>query len=114
MCRVLNEYDQSSWVPGIIQIIDHSSYQKTFCVLYFNGQEGLNVRSELIKINREMYGQITNYIKAILGLKPDFDQQQKRERVKSTKEETNISLTSEQIRVDIMESVNYQIQNCKF
>ena len=69
MASVINEHEERCWVPGIVQFIDHGSYPKMFSILYFNGQEGENTRSELVKINKSGYGFITNYIRAKLGIK---------------------------------------------
>lgn len=69
MASVINEFEQSCWVPGIVQNIDQNSYPKLFTILYFNGQEGDNTRPELHKINKNMYGFIVNYIRSRLGIK---------------------------------------------
>ena len=58
-----------SYVPGIVQTVNETSYPKFFTILYFNGQEGENIRSELFRINKNNYGFIVNYIRSRLGLK---------------------------------------------
>lgn len=72
MASVINEFEQKCWVPGIVQLIDQNSYPKLYTILYFNGQEGENTRVEMIKINKNKYGFIVNYIRARLGLKYNF------------------------------------------
>jgi hypothetical protein len=69
MAHVINEFDQKCWVPGIVQTIDQNTQPKVYTILYFNGQEGENTRMELIRINKNSYGFIVNYIRARLGLK---------------------------------------------
>ena len=69
MALVINEFDQSCWVPGIVQTINEFSFPKLYKILYFNGQEGDNSRVELVKINKNLYGFIVNYIRTRLGVK---------------------------------------------
>lgn len=67
MAKVLNEFDIPCWVPGVIQSIDNFASKKYFVVLYFNGLEGDNFRTELIKISRQKYAEIVNYIRSLFG-----------------------------------------------
>jgi len=76
MAKVINEFDEKCWVPGVIQskmLINKPCClkcmsTKMFRILFFNGQEGDNAESELIKINKYSYGFIVNYIRAKLGI----------------------------------------------
>ncbi|RNA21699.1 von Willebrand factor A domain-containing 3B, partial [Brachionus plicatilis] len=58
MAKVLNEFDKLCWVPGVIQSADSYASKKYYVVLYFNGLEGDNIRTELIKISRQKYAEI--------------------------------------------------------
>ena len=69
MASVLNEFDQPCWVPGIVQDIEHRTLPKTYTILYFNGQEGENIKTELLKINKSTYGLIVSYIRSRFGLR---------------------------------------------
>jgi len=76
MAKVINEFDEKCWVPGVIQskmLVNKPCCLKCmsvkmFRILFFNGQEGDNAESELIKINKYSYGFIVNYIRAKLGI----------------------------------------------
>ena len=72
MASVINEFDHSCWVPGIVQTIETNTFPKLYTILFFNGQEGDNTRPELVKINKSAYGFIVNYIRSMLGMKSDL------------------------------------------
>lgn len=67
MAKVLNEFDKLCWVPGVIQSADSYASKKYYVVLYFNGLEGDNIRTELIKISRQKYAEIVNCIRSLFG-----------------------------------------------
>ena len=69
MAKVLNEFDIPCYVPGVVQLIKSDFHKRVYTILYFNGQEGDNITSELIKISQKAYGHIVNYIRSILGEK---------------------------------------------
>lgn len=70
MACVINEFGERCWVPGIVQTKLLSSNQnvKVFKILFFNGQEGENTDTELVRINKYSYGSIVNFIRLKLGI----------------------------------------------
>jgi hypothetical protein len=76
MACVVNEFEEKCWVPGIIQSKIIATKPcclkclnvKMFRILYFNGQEGDNSESELLKINKHSYGFIVSFIRSKLGI----------------------------------------------
>lgn len=70
MACVINEFGERCWVPGIIQskLIASKPNIKVFKILYFNGQEGENQESDLVKINKYSYGSIVTFIRSKLGI----------------------------------------------
>ena len=76
MACVVNEFEEKCWVPGIIQAKIIATKPcclkclnvKMYRILYFNGQEGDNSESELIKINKHSYGFIVSFIRSKLGI----------------------------------------------
>lgn len=79
MACVFNEYDDSCWVPGIIQTkllqLERRS-KNLYTVLYFNGQEGDNSRSEIIRIDKHIYGESVSYIRSKLGMNTNLKEQE--------------------------------------
>ncbi len=69
LAQVINELNESCFVPGIIQTINQLSNPKLYRVMYFNGQDGENSRNEIVKINKTTFSFTVNYIKTRLGLK---------------------------------------------
>ena len=78
MACVYNEYDDSCWVPGIIQSkllqLDRRS-KNLYTVLYFNGQEGDNSMSEIIRIDKHIYGETVSYIRSKLGMNTNLKEE---------------------------------------
>lgn len=72
MALVINEFRDRCYVPGIVQSIDTICSPKLYTIMYFNGTEGLNIRNELIGINKNRYGFASNYIRNKLGIEQKF------------------------------------------
>jgi hypothetical protein len=68
MAHVRNEFQYDCYVPGIVQSIDPTTNPKQHRIMYFNGNEGVHLRHELISINKNRYGLTTNYIRNKLGM----------------------------------------------
>ncbi|CAF0714125.1 unnamed protein product [Brachionus calyciflorus] len=62
MANVLDEFDKICWVPGIVEHIDYEAKPIKYHVRYYNGEEGVNIYVQLIKINKERYIYIKDFI----------------------------------------------------
>jgi hypothetical protein len=66
MCAVRDDDNNECFIPGIV---DHIKNQKYYVIKYFNGQNGINLISELVKMGREQYDWVVDYIVLKLGMK---------------------------------------------
>ena len=71
MAKVINELSHFCWVPGVIHTIQSYPLPKVYGVFFFNHQEGLSSRDDLIKIDKSVYQDIVHFIRSINGDKYD-------------------------------------------
>lgn len=66
MANILNEFDKDCWVPGIVKNIDYTTQPISYHIVYYNGEEGLNIYIQLIKITKSLYFLTKDFILKIL------------------------------------------------
>ncbi|RNA18473.1 von Willebrand factor A domain-containing 3B-like [Brachionus plicatilis] len=66
MANILNEFDKDCWVPGIVQGIDYDTEPVSYHIVYYNGEKGLNIYTQLIKISKARYVLIRDFILNLL------------------------------------------------
>lgn len=69
MANIINEFGQDCWVPGIVQFVNYDSEPISYRVLYYNGEEGSNTYTQLIKLSKDQYFNIKDYILLLISKK---------------------------------------------